>query len=65
MKEFFLVSVKSKTDQTFKVHIIEKGSIGDFIASNLTADVVILIDSAERLLNMLIGSFESIVKSVD
>ena len=54
MKEFLLVSVKSKTNQTSNVYVVEKGSIGDFIASNLTADAVILIDSVETF-----------VKSVD
>ena len=47
MKEFLLVSVRSKTSQTSNVYVIEKSSIGDFIASYLTADTVILVDSVD------------------
>lgn len=47
MKEFLLVSVRSKTSQTSNVYVIEKSSIGDFIASYLTADTVVLVDSVD------------------
>ena len=47
MKEFLLVSVKSKTSQTSNVYVIEKSSIGDFIASYLTPDTVVLVDSVD------------------
>lgn len=47
MKEFLLVSVKSKTNQTSNVYVVEKDFIGDFIAFNLTSNSVILIDSVE------------------
>lgn len=45
--EFLLVSVKSKTDQSSGVYVVEKSSIGAFIASNLTSETVILIDSVD------------------
>lgn len=45
--EFLLVSVKSKTNQSSSVYVVEKSSIGAFIASNLTSDIVILIDSVD------------------
>lgn len=47
MKEFLLVSVKSKSDNSSKVYVVDKDSIGDFIASNLVLDAIILIDSVE------------------
>ena len=47
MKEFLLVSVKSKSSNSANVYVVEKGSIGDFIASKLDPDTVILVDSVE------------------
>lgn len=47
MKEFFLVSVKSKSNNSANVYVVEKDSIGDFIASKLDSDTVILVDSVE------------------
>lgn len=54
MKEFLLVSVKSKSNSSSNVYVVEKTSINDFILSHLTSDVVVLIDSVETF-----------VKSVD
>lgn len=50
--EFLLVSVKSKTSQSSSVYVVERNSIGAFIASNLTSDTVILIDSVETFLSL-------------
>lgn len=47
MKEFLLVSVKSKSNQSANVYVVEKDSINDFILSHLTSDTVILVDSVE------------------
>lgn len=47
MKEFLLVSVKSKSSNSSSVYVVEKKSINDFILTHLTSDVVLLIDSVE------------------
>lgn len=52
--EFFLVSVKTKSNQSSSVYVVEKDSIGDFIQSHLNSDTIILVDSVETF-----------VKSVD
>ena len=47
MKEFLLVSVKSKSSNSANVYVVEKESINDFILTHLTSDTVILVDSVE------------------
>lgn len=47
MKDFLLVSVKSKSNNSANVYVVEKDSIGNFIASRLDSDTVILVDSVE------------------
>lgn len=50
--EFVLVSVKSKSNQnSSKVFVVEKNSIGSFISSNLNSDTLILIDSVETFVS--------------
>lgn len=50
--EFVLVSVKSKSNQnSSNVYVVEKGSINDFISSNLNSDTIILIDSVETFVS--------------
>lgn len=45
--EFLLVSVKTKSNQSSSVYVVEKDSIGIFIQSHLNSDTIILIDSVE------------------
>ena len=45
--EFLLVSVKTKSNQSSSVYVVEKDSIGVFIQSHLNSDTIILIDSVE------------------
>lgn len=45
--EFLLVSVKTKSNQSSSVYVVEKDSIGFFIQSHLNLDTIILIDSVE------------------
>ena len=52
--DFLLVSVKTKSNQSSSVYVVEKDSIGAFIQSHLNSDTIILIDS-----------FETFVKSAD
>ena len=52
--EFLLVSVKTKSNQSSSVYVVEEDSIGAFIQSHLNSDTIILIDSVETF-----------VKSVD
>lgn len=47
MKEFLLVSVKSKSNNSSSVYVVEKDSIGSFIQSHLKSDTVVLVDSVE------------------
>lgn len=47
MKEFLLVSVKTKSSQSSSVYVVEKDSIGAFIQSHLNSDTIILVDSVE------------------
>lgn len=48
MEKFLLISVKNKNNQSSgKVYVVSEGSIGEFIAKNLTPDTVILIDSVD------------------
>lgn len=46
-REFLLVSVKTKSEQSSSVYVVEKASIGVFIQSHLNSDTIILIDSVE------------------
>ena len=52
--DFLLVSVKTKSNQSSSVYVVEKDSIESFIRSHLNPDTIILIDSVETF-----------VKSVD
>lgn len=45
--EFLLVSVKTKSNQSSSVYVVEKDSIGAFIQSHLNPDTIILVDSVE------------------
>lgn len=45
--EFLLVSVKTKSNQSSNVYVVEKDSIGAFIQSQLNSDTIILVDSVE------------------
>lgn len=45
--EYFLVSVKRKSNQSSSVYVVEKVSIGTFIQSYLNSDTIILVDSVE------------------
>lgn len=45
--EFLLVSVKTKSNQSSSVYVVEKDSIGAFIQSHLNSDTIILVDSVE------------------
>ena len=45
--EFLLVSVKTKSNQSSSVYVVEKDSIGSFIQSYLNSDTIILVDSVE------------------
>jgi hypothetical protein len=47
MKEFLLVSVKSKSGNSSSVYVVEKESINDFILTHLTSDTILLIDSVD------------------
>lgn len=47
MKDFLLVSVKSKSTNSSSVYVVEKDSISDFILTHLTSDTIFLIDSVE------------------
>lgn len=51
---FLLVSVKTKSNQSSSVYVVEKDSIGAFVQSHLNSDTIILVDSVETF-----------VKSVD
>lgn len=51
MKEFLLVSVKTKSNQSSTVYVVEKDSIGAFIQSRLNSDTIILVDSVETFIN--------------
>lgn len=44
----YLVSVKSKkSNDQGKVYVVSSSSLSDFIARNLTSDVVLLIDTID------------------
>lgn len=44
----YLISVKSKTsNDQGKVYVVSSSSLSDFIAKNLTPDVVLLIDTID------------------
>lgn len=45
--EFLLVSVKTKSNQSSSVYVVEKDSIGAFVQSHLNSDTIILVDSVE------------------
>lgn len=47
MKDFLLVSVKSKSTNSSSVLVVEKDSISEFILTHLNSDTVILIDSVD------------------
>lgn len=47
---FLLVSVKTKSDQSSSVYVVEKGSIESFIQAHLNSDTIILIDSVETFI---------------
>lgn len=52
MEKFLLISVKNKNNQSSgKVYVVSEGSIGEFIAKNLTPDTVILIDSVDSFVS--------------
>lgn len=45
--KFLLVSVKTKSNQSSSVYVVEEASIGVFIQSHLNSDTIILVDSVE------------------
>lgn len=45
--DFLLVSVKTKSNQSSSVYVVQKDSIDFFIQSHLNPDTIILIDSVE------------------
>lgn len=47
MKEFLLVSVQLKSNQTSRIYVVEKDSIESFIQTHLKSDSILLIDSVE------------------
>lgn len=52
MKRLLLVSLKDKNSQASgKIYAIEENSIGEFIAKNLTPNVVILIDTVDTFIS--------------
>lgn len=52
MKRLLLVSVKEKNGQASgKIYAIGEDSIGEFIAKNLTSNVVILIDTVDTFVS--------------
>ena len=48
--DFLLVSVKTKSNQSSSVYVVEKDSIESFIRSHLNLDTIILIDSVETFI---------------
>lgn len=48
--DFLLVSVKTKSNQSSSVYVVEKDSIESFIRSHLNSDTIILIDSVETFI---------------
>jgi hypothetical protein len=48
--KFLLVSVKTKSNQSSSVYVVDKNSIESFIQSHLNSDTIILIDSVETFI---------------